>query len=100
MIRFPTRKGWAIGDGWVPLVEECIEKLTHMCENFDIQITQIKEKFGELRIYIESGTDEMFDLIDLYEQMSLHICEVCGEPGEKRTGSYLQILCDEHAKKD
>jgi hypothetical protein len=29
---------------------------------------------------------------------SLHTCEVCGQPGTRRYGSWIRTLCDEHAR--
>lgn len=63
------------------------------------KVLQVKEKFGELRIYIDSGTDDMYDILDEIERLSLEICEVCGEPGELRTDrSWFKTLCDKHEK--
>lgn len=64
-------------------------------------IFQIKEKFGALRIYAdgfdsEDLQDEVYRRIDAAEVKSLETCEVCGDPGELRSGSWLKTLCDYH----
>lgn len=41
--------GFEIGMGWFPIIENFLEKAHHYQD--DIQIVQIKEKFGGLRIY-------------------------------------------------
>ena len=43
-----------------------------------IQITQIKEKFGGLRFYINGGDDYIYGMIALAESLSYKICESCG----------------------
>jgi hypothetical protein len=48
------------------------------------KVTQVKQKFGGLCLNF-SGSDDAFDaiyvLVAAAEQESLHICEVCGQPG-------------------
>lgn len=43
-----------------------------------IDITQIKEKFGGLRFYINGGDDTIYGMISLAESMSYRTCEYCG----------------------
>lgn len=63
--------------------------------------SQCKEKYGSLRFYLTCGTDEMFDLINEYEEKSSHICEDCGAPGKLRDEDYwILTQCDScHQKK-
>ena len=60
------------------------------------RFTQIKEKFGGLRFYINEGSKEVYDRITEAEKLSYETCEVTGNPGKLRTdiGWYL-TLCDE-----
>lgn len=55
---------------------------------------QVKEKYGGLRFYMTSGTDEIFDLIKKAEELSYKTCENCGEPGYQRSGGWIYTLCD------
>jgi hypothetical protein len=57
----------------------------------------VKEKWGGLRFYV-SGTTELLDFISEMEARSLDICEVCGQPGKPRKGSWIRTLCDEHTR--
>jgi len=84
-----------IGQGWNLLVKNLIEDLIAL--GWDKQICQVKEKFGGLRLYINAGSDAVFDRISKAERDSYDICEVCGEKGEMRRdlGWYL-TLCDNH----
>jgi hypothetical protein len=67
---------------------------------WDKQVTQVKEKFGGLRFYINEGTDEIFKRISEAENKSYEICEVTGEPGTLRTDiGWYRTLCDEEYEK-
>jgi len=88
--------GSEIGNGWYELVDELFEKLS----KFDgLVLTQVKEKFGELRVYVNSGTDEVYDIINEYENKSEKICETCGSPGKIHGGGWLRAVCDTCAQK-
>ena len=83
--------GFECGPGWKPL----IEKVAQACEESEVDIyaTQIKEKYGTLRIYTNGGTDEIFDLIDEVEDESEKMCEVCGEAGQVVGTGWLKCRC-------
>ena len=87
---------FGFGDGWCSLVET----LTHRVIQADpaVRIQQVKEKFGGLRYYINSFTAVTGELIEAAEIASENTCEVCGEPGSTRSGSWIRTLCDTHAE--
>jgi hypothetical protein len=60
--------------------------------------TQVKEKFGGLRFYVNRATDKHWSYITFAESMSYRTCEVCGAPGKTYTDGWHQTLCDHHAK--
>lgn len=60
--------------------------------------SQVKEKFGGLRFYIDRGTDEHFNYIYFAELMSYKVCEECGAPGKTYRDGWHRTLCDTHAK--
>jgi hypothetical protein len=60
--------------------------------------SQVKEKFGTLRFYINGGDDYIYGLISMAESMSSVTCEICGKPGTVNGGSWLSTRCEEHAK--
>lgn len=103
----PDKQGFYFecDDGWYELIYDLSKKITEIIEktpvdeNFPIRAAQVKEKYGTLRFYMETETDEISDLIYEYEQLSAKTCEVCGKPGRIRGGRWVQSLCDEHAKK-
>lgn len=84
-----------MGPGWLLLVKNLIDEL--IAAGWDKQICQIKEKFGSLRFYVNSASDECHRIISRYENLSSEICETCGEPGELRQGGWMRTLCDNHS---
>jgi hypothetical protein len=60
--------------------------------------SQIKEKFGGLRFYVERATEEHYNYISFAESMSYRICEECGAPGKLHTDGWHRTLCEHHAK--
>ena len=62
--------------------------------------SQIKEKFGGLRFYVDRATEEHYNYIAFAESMSYRTCERCGAPGKLFTNGWHVVLCDEHAKEE
>lgn len=93
-------------DGWFDLINELSKelesliirlKITYPNENFFPYATQVKEKFGTLRFYLSSETDEMSNLIEKYEIKSEKICEICGKEGLLDTKAYWYVVrCQKH----
>lgn len=61
-----------------------------------IRVLQIKEKFGGLRFYYDGGDEYISGLVDMAETWAGHTCEQCGDRGERRSGGWVQTLCDKH----
>ena len=59
--------------------------------------SQVKEKYGTLRFYIDRGTDTHYNYISFAEWMSAKTCEECGKPGRTYHMGWHRTLCDEHA---
>ena len=89
---------FSVNDGWIPLVQELIEKCIEL--GWNKQICQVKEKFGGLRFYINSAPDKIHDLISEYENKSYSLCEVCGQNGELRKNGWYRTLCELHDEED
>jgi hypothetical protein len=85
------------GPGWKTLIDPIVTRANEI----GATITQIKEKFGCLRIYFDPGqadTDKLEDMIDKAELESATTCEMCGKPGVTMTsGHWLKTVCKEHA---
>lgn len=58
---------------------------------------QVKEKFGGLRFYTNSGDDIIYAYISMAESMSYRTCEVCGSPGKVYRDGWHTTLCSTHA---
>jgi hypothetical protein len=74
-----TGKCGSVGAGWVPVLDKLFEKLVAL--GWDRQIAQIKEKCGNLRVYLNSYTPEMRAAIEEAEAEASETCEVCGIKG-------------------
>jgi hypothetical protein len=82
------------GDGWYPLIKDLITDLIEL--GWDKQTCQVKEKFGALRFYINTGSDEIFKRIRNAEDLSYETCETCGEKGELKLVGWYKTLCNKH----
>ena len=90
-----SRHFFSVGVGWLPLIQELIEKCIEA--DWDMNILQVKEKFGGLRFYIGGAPNEVHDIIEEYQNKSYETCEVCGKKGKLRSERpWMLTLCDEH----
>lgn len=92
-----------VGPGWTPLIKEVyIEMLNYP----GVQLVQVKEKFGRLRIYWDSpeATRDVGpslipfeNFIRMTETKSGKMCELCGKEGKVMDEhGWLQARCREH----
>lgn len=84
-----------VGNGWHSLVDEAYDLL----EPYEIEVTQVKEKFGQLRIYTGIMSKEVSDILDPriweIESRSMSVCESCGQPSELQSrGGWLKSICN------
>lgn len=104
LLRMPH--GWtreiSCGPGWYPLVAQVNLKLCEL--DVDHEVLQVKEKFGTLRYYAESYTDDELKYRNFCavtsdaERLSTTICEQCGKPGSlcvSSHGARIKTLCPE-----
>ena len=88
------------GHGWYTLIDAlCYTIEMNLGFTTSFKVVQIKEKYGGLRFYTVGGDEKIQGMISLAESMSYNICEICGNAGKLRDGSWIRTLCDEHAKK-
>lgn len=99
----------SINKGWLKIIEKfCFEvdKTLSAAEKESFVFGQIKEKFGDLRIYYQCGQqmdDEKRQHIRaLYEAASeeaSRTCQRCGAPGKMNNRSgWMATLCERHKK--
>lgn len=77
--------------GWHALVDEAFD----LVEAQGVDVIQVKEKFGQLRIYTGSADADFYSKIWEIEERSATICEFCGAPSHIRSrGGWLKSICD------
>ena len=88
--------GIAVGNGWYDILYQlCVgiqRRAAELCDE-PPAFSQIKEKFGGLRVYIHGGS-KYRDLIDLAEERAGKTCEHCGAPGTLRQEGWHHVSCD------
>jgi hypothetical protein len=113
--------------GWDPILGRALVDLHELARSrrVRISISQIKEKFAELRIYFSvAGEPEQFQfdiiggnrrtsgrgprapadsvraeamvIVNRASEESRKACQSCGRPGSVRSGGWLRVYCDEH----
>jgi len=87
--------------GWAGLLDGLVSKLNRL--DVDMQVLQVKEKFGGLRFYVQGadvGTRQRH-YIDAAETASSLLCCLCGagvtHQGE---GNWIRLFCAEHDTQD
>ena len=105
----PYNFTYDVGKGWGGILTNAFKQIA---ETFDkagvdfseFSVLQIKEKFGELRIYTgaldAAVADQVYKIIDDAETESGRTCEWCGKPGKARGGGWIKTLCDDCNKKE
>lgn len=97
--------GFDHGDGWYLLIDRLCRHIQHHIDSAarqgrtvpQVVAVQVKEKFGTLRFYADGGDEFTRSAIWFAEALSGDICEVCGDPGERRNTGWIRTLCDTHA---
>lgn len=69
--------------GWFKLVNDMLNELEKLKEPLKIHL--IKEKFGSLRVYSYSVTNNQTNVIKKYQKIASVTCERCGNIGSYRT---------------
>lgn len=133
--------GCEFSDGWYKLLDELCEYITRLSNRTDllklnkeyhteenrgfiylkrptISFTQVKEKFGMMRIYwsgngvenweeicakvhqddreraVNKYYDEVQNAIDYVEFLSSKVCESCGQPGKLSNKGWMKVRCE------
>ena len=94
----PKVWGFECGDGWFDLIYRLCKDLEKLDPN--IQLTQVKEKFGGLRAYLSCIPNaRILARICQAEEESMVTCEECGKPGRRgniKESSWIITRCPEH----
>ena len=102
-----TRMCWGFpGDGWEPLIRRMSAKLEPIARETGLYAVQVKEKFGELRVYVRGADDArklpatiseaVHAAISAAMEESSRTCEHCGAAGSTTmVGGWCLTLCAE-----
>lgn len=90
-------------DGWrkafgLQMCEELKQELIKINKMDEFRITQIKEKFGELRFYTNWTTDEIEAIINKYTKLSRKTCINCGKSATVITTGWISPFCNDCVK--
>ena len=81
--------------GWYDTVEEMMSELVAL--DVPINILQIKEKFGGLRVYYESEFGTSVDKVVSKASSNVRkVCVVCGSTEDLTNGGWNRLCCPEH----
>ena len=87
-------------EGWKSLYQPILDRVNEYNdknESEPIEIHQVKEKYGGLRIYLSKYTDELRQMINDAEEKSYKTCEVCGKAINKPIvkNNWIYTECEE-----
>jgi len=90
--------GFECGDGWYSLIDTLCGLLQWDIDHNkhkQIEVVQVKEKYGTLRFYTDIQDDKQSGMITFAEYLSGTICEKCGSNlGVGQTkGSWIYTRC-------
>lgn len=81
-----------VGPGWSDIIKDATARI----EERSGIILQVKEKFGELRIYVHGGDYEAIsEIVHEAEAKARMTCEECGKEGNlaELSNGVMQTLC-------
>ena len=104
--------GFECGDGWFQIIWDACEKLEQLekekpideqaknsLSGNSVEIIQVKEKYGSLRIYTDYATEEQWRALQEFENKSFTICETCGKEGASQNkGGWIKTECEDCRK--
>jgi hypothetical protein len=97
----PIYTEWdAVPEGWrIAFGDQYLRDLKNQLKKdgmlYSWRILQIKEKFGTLRLYCNMGSEDLYKLIDKYEDLSWNTCINCGKPATKISNGWISPYCDD-----
>lgn len=89
----------AIGDGWLFVIDKAFEDM--IAAGWDKDLRSIKNKYGELKIYIGGGNRLVYNLILDAEGACAEMCEKCGNQHgliPPLEGDALCLACENKTK--
>ena len=99
----PYNFRFGVGDGWYGILKELIIGIkagdTKEKNGWITKVTQCKEKFGGLRVYVTGTSKKNWDLIRKAEEKSYAVCEETGSEVEVGTWNdgWVKTICRKKA---
>jgi hypothetical protein len=93
----PMVFGIECGDGWHGILRCACRRISFHEANAgrsDFRFSQVKEKWGILRIYHSGGDEFCTGVIAMAEAVSSVTCERCGAPGKTNESDWISTLCE------
>lgn len=98
--------------GWAPYLRRLRTWLNERA--VDVEVSQVKEKFGGLRVYLhrvdepnepdetyERAWSEINAVVDYLEHLSYDLCYLCGAPRTHQgEGQWVRYFCAQHDTRD
>lgn len=85
---------YEVGPGWHIILAKLHYDLLKIDPTYEVG--QVKEKWGELRVYLRGYSPGTIELVEAASSASTVTCEMCGEPGVTQEGGWVKTLCPEH----
>ena len=91
--------GFECLDGWYPLINSLCAAIMwnpHTGKNVENPptVSQVKEKYGTLRFYVNDSNERQNNIIEFAEYLSGNICENCGSMRDvSRTKGWVKTRC-------
>ncbi len=89
-------------EGWMQLFLQACEDIKYPLEKAgqrnEFRFMQVKEKYGQMRLYHSGASEEVNDILDKYEFLSEQVCSECGKPAVAITRGWIYPFCEEHIK--
>lgn len=90
-----------VEDGWYEIIRDMFSEVDRLLNkknsegNEDhFRFSQIKEKWGLLRVYYYGYFDGIDEIISKYEKKSSSICEYCGSKGDRlKINGWYKTIC-------
>lgn len=91
---FPA--GWkkAFGEQWAKEVQAAINKMPIGVQK-EAYILDIKEKWGQLIVFLSVCSEELDTVLKKYEQLSETVCCQCGKSKTEVFDGWFSYLCDD-----
>jgi len=84
--------GCECGDGWYAIIDKACAEISTADPR--AKLTQVKEKYGTLRMYLVTASDDALDAADRAEEASASVCELCGARGYPSVKGWIMTRCD------